>query len=262
MVDDLDLKIYQERKKQFVIAFRANIGAGKTTLMNALAEEEFNSIILNSFRNNRHIAQQYTPLEEKLDEFTMKLLKEFYSLLEESQKTGEVSQALRDNALKTQINFLNDRMKRDDLMATIPGVVGIDRHVSDDPLFALVQYIQGVLDDQNYKVYCDNAAQVMKLIPRPDLYVYLRATVPKLQENIAHRGRPEERGLVEDSSYLEIVNKVHDDDYGKIVQPKMVINANELVLQQNKKPDQDYVQMAASTIARKIKDERLNWKYV
>jgi hypothetical protein len=78
-----------------------------------------------------------------------------------------------------------------------------------------------------------------QLLPPPDLVVYLRRSVPCLQERIALRGRDYEKGIPDE--YLDHLNRCYDDWVEKHHNGKVLtVQADHLDIK-NKKEDFDYV---------------------
>jgi deoxyadenosine/deoxycytidine kinase len=76
-------------------------------------------------------------------------------------------------------------------------------------------------------------------MPPPDLVVYMRRSVPCLQERIAQRGRDYEKNIPD--SYLDQLNVCYDEWIEKYQIGKVLtVQADNLDLK-NKKEDFDYV---------------------
>lgn len=96
-------------------------------------------------------------------------------------------------AFSLQIHFLNTRFK------TLKDALGdennvIDRHLTEDSLFAYINYLQGNMSKAEYEVYIsllDNMMDEIKGIPRkyPDLLIYLTGDFDTLMQHIKMRGR-------------------------------------------------------------------------
>jgi deoxyadenosine/deoxycytidine kinase len=65
------------------------------------------------------------------------------------------------------------------------------------------------MDERDYQSYCELYEVVTTVLPPPDLIVYLRASVPMLQDRIQRRGRPFERDIA--ASYLEQLNQLYEE---------------------------------------------------
>ena len=55
--------------------------------------------------------------------------------------------------------------------------------------------LQGHIHERDYQTYKELYETVMEFLPAPDLVIYLRASVPTLEERIAKRGREYERSI-------------------------------------------------------------------
>ena len=67
----------------------------------------------------------------------------------------------------------------------------------------------GNLSDRDYETYMELFEQMMSVVRRPDLMIYLRASVPHLVGNIQQRGRDYEQTM--QLEYLENLNRRYDD---------------------------------------------------
>ena len=82
---------------------------------------------------------------------------------------------------------------------------------------------------------------ITQAISHPDLMIYLRAELPKLQKQISKRGRDFEKNI--DPNYLISLNKLYEDfaniyTHGKL----LIIDVNELDYAENK---QDFEHIVA-----------------
>jgi deoxyadenosine/deoxycytidine kinase len=85
-----------------------------------------------------------------------------------------------------------------------------DRSIYEDAeIFAENLYRQGLMVERDYRTYRELYEAILPLLPPPDLIVYLRASVPTLQERISLRGREFERVIPKD--YLEQLNLLYDE---------------------------------------------------
>jgi deoxyadenosine/deoxycytidine kinase len=85
-----------------------------------------------------------------------------------------------------------------------------DRTVYEDAeIFARNLYQQGLMDQRDYRSYCELYEVVTTVLPPPDLIVYLRASVSTLQERIRRRGRPYEQNIA--MTYLEQLNELYEE---------------------------------------------------
>ncbi len=90
----------------------------------------------------------------------------------------------------------------------------------------------GNLSDRDYKTYMELFEQMTEMVRRPDLMIYLHASVPHLVGNIQKRGRVYEQGIQLD--YLENLNHRYDDFiHNKYKGDVMTIEKDSLDFQNN-----------------------------
>ena len=79
-------------------------------------------------------------------------------------------------------------------------------------VFVANNYAQGNLSKRDYETFMDLFDQIKGLIRKPDLMIYLRASLPHLIGNIQKRGREYEQAIQID--YLEGLNRRYDEFIG------------------------------------------------
>jgi deoxyadenosine/deoxycytidine kinase len=170
------------------IAIEGNIGAGKSTIANALAK-----------KLNAHF------LPEKFEENT--LLPLFY---ENKKKL----------ALLTEFSFLIDRQNQ---LSTYFKKHANKITVSDFHFDKCICFAKANLKASDFKLYKKNFNQIKLTITNPDLVVYLNVKTDLLLKNIKKRGRVIEKNIQED--YLEKVNKSYQKHYSskKNLSAKMMV---------------------------------------
>ena len=109
----------------------------------------------------------------------------------------------------SQIYFLSRRLRHHwQLLERVNSVVQ-DRTVYEDAeIFARNLYQQGLMEERDYRSDRELYEVVMTVLPPPDLIVYLRASIPTLQERIRLRGRPYERDI--STTYLGQLNDLYE----------------------------------------------------
>lgn len=159
------------------IAVAGNIGAGKTTLTTMLA---------------RHF--KWTPQYEDVDHNPY--LVDFY---EDMQRWS----------FNLQVYFLNSRLKQ--LIEIKNGTQPViqDRTIYEDAhIFAPNLYEMGLMTHRDFANYSSFFTNLKQMISPPDLLIYLKATIPKLVDQIQRRGREYEENIRLD--YLKRLNEFYN----------------------------------------------------
>ncbi len=165
-------------KKVKHIAIAGNIGAGKTTLTELLAKHykwdaQFESVDFNPYLND------------------------FYN-------------DMHRWSFNLQIYFLNSRLKQLlDVQANKKTVIQ-DRTIYEDAyIFAPNLYDMGLMSGRDFENYTAFFHTIKQLIQPPDLLIYLKASVPKLVDQIQKRGRAYEDNIRLD--YLKRLNVLYNN---------------------------------------------------
>lgn len=156
------------------IAIAGNIGSGKTTLTRMLTE--------------RYHAKAY------LEECNNPYIGDFY-------------EDMNRWSFNLQIYFLGSRIQQtmDMLSEGREGVIFQDRTIYEDAhIFASNLHEMGLMATRDIETYMKIFHLVTTLIPRPDLLIYLKASVPTLISQIRKRGREYEMNI--DELYLKRLN--------------------------------------------------------
>ncbi|RPI71895.1 MAG: deoxynucleoside kinase [Geobacteraceae bacterium] len=162
--------------KKFV-AVAGNIGVGKSTLVEMLC-----------------VRLGWEPFFEPVTENPY--LEDFYK-------------DMRAWSFHSQVFFLTHRLRSHYKLGQHPGSVVQDRSVYEDAeIFAYNLFLQGYINQRDYQTYRDLYETTSRLLPPPDLVVYLRASVPTLQKRISNRGRNYERTIT--AEYLHGLNNLYE----------------------------------------------------
>ena len=163
--------------KRFV-AIAGNIGVGKSTLT-ALLRQQLN----------------WEP---------------FFEAVKDNPYLADFYKDMRRWSFHSQIYFLSRRLRHHWQLLQRTNSVIQDRTVYEDAeIFARNLYRQDLMHERDYRSYCELYEVVTTVLPPPDLIVYLRASVPTLQDRIQRRGRPFERDIA--ASYLEQLNQLYEE---------------------------------------------------
>lgn len=163
--------------KKFVVV-AGNIGVGKSSLVSRLSQQ--------------------------LD------WKPYYETVTENPYLADFYADMHAWSFHSQIFFLANRLRVHRQLLDHPTSVVQDRSVYEDAeIFARNLYDQGRLTERDFATYRQLYLAMVELLPPPDLVIYLRASVPTLQQRIASRGRNYEQHIT--TAYLDQLNRLYAD---------------------------------------------------
>ncbi|MEO1450997.1 MAG: deoxynucleoside kinase [Bacteroidota bacterium] len=172
------------------IAVAGNIGTGKTTLVRKLAQH-----------------YQWKPHLEAVDDNPY--LEDFYR----DMKTW---------AFPLQIYFLNSRFNQVQEIRRNQDTIIQDRTIYEDAhIFAKNLRESFYLSERDFQTYFSLFESMTGLLEAPDLLIYLRASIPKLIEQIARRGREYERDI--SIKYLEDLNRHYESWIGHYKEGRLLV---------------------------------------
>ena len=158
------------------IAIEGNIGAGKTTLVNKIADDFNAKTVLERFADNPFLPKFY---EDQIR-----------------------------YAFPLEMSFLADRYQQisDDLAQfdLFKDFIVADYHIFKSLIFAKV-----TLTEDEYRLYRKLFEIIYREMKNPDLYIYLYQNTERLLENIKLRGRSYEQNIP--AEYLEKINSGYLD---------------------------------------------------
>jgi deoxyadenosine/deoxycytidine kinase len=159
------------------IAVAGNIGAGKTTLTTMLAKH-----------------YKWTPHFEDVDHNPY--LVDFYD-------------DMHRWSFNLQIYFLNNRLGQLLNIRNGKDTVIQDRTIYEDAyIFAPNLYEMGLMTKRDFENYASFFNTLRRMVNPPDLLIYLKASIPKLVDQIQKRGRDYEENIRLD--YLKRLNTFYD----------------------------------------------------
>ena len=210
------------------IAITGNIGAGKTTLATMLANHFGWEVLYEAVDGNPYLPPFYEDMEKW--------------------------------AFHLQIYFLNSRfeqvLKIKEL--TKEKTIVQDRSIYEDAyIFARNLYESGKFNETDYKTYKSMFNTITQAITHPDLMIYLRADLPKLQKQISKRGRDFEKNI--DSKYLINLNLLYEDfanlyTHGKLI----IIDVNNLDYAERNEDFKYIVEIIERNVSMRTQIEILN----
>lgn len=159
------------------VAVAGNIGVGKSTLVNMLAER-----------------LDWTP---------------FFEPQAQNPYLADFYQDMQEWSFQSQIFFLSRRLRAHKDISDHAGPAVQDRSVYEDAeVFAQNLFLERNMSDRDYRTYRDLYEVLTRFLPPPDLVVYLRASVDTLMARISMRGRDYEKGIKQD--YLQRLNDLYE----------------------------------------------------
>lgn len=160
------------------IAIAGNIGSGKTTLTEILTE--------------RYGAKAY------FEDTDNPYLNDFY-------------EDMKNWAFQLQVYFLASRIQQTmNMLSDGSECIFQDRTIYEDAhIFAGNLHEMGLIASRDFGTYMKLFEISTSLIPKPDLLIYLKTSVPTLVSQIHRRGREYEQNI--DRSYLERLNVKYND---------------------------------------------------
>jgi deoxyadenosine/deoxycytidine kinase len=172
------------------IAIAGNIGSGKTTLTEILTK--------------RYGAKAY------YEETDNPYLGDFYN---------DMSRW----AFQLQIFFLGSRIKQTvDMLSTGDENIFQDRTIYEDAhIFADNLHKMGLMTSRDFATYMKIFELSTGLIPKPDVLIYLRASIPTLVSQIKRRGREYEMNI--DEGYLNRLNEKYEYWINNIYDGKLLV---------------------------------------
>jgi len=178
---------------QFLV-IEGNIGAGKTTLANKLANDYNAKLIVEQFADNPFLPKFY----KNQDRYSFPLELSFL--------------ADRYNQIKNEVFNLD--LFHSFLIA--------DYYFAKSAIFA-----QNTLKEDEYRLFRQIFDIVFESMPKPDLYVYLHADTEKLLRNIKKRGRDYEQDITPE--YLNKIKNGYFHFFKQITSfPMLIIDVNNI----------------------------------
>lgn len=184
------------------IAIAGNIGVGKSTLTKKLAEHYGWKAFLEPVTENPY-------------------LEDFYK-------------DMKHWAFHSQMYFLGKRLQDHYNLVHDKASVVQDRSLYENAeVFAKNLYLQGYINKRDWNVYRKIYKTCVKILPAPDLIIYLKASVDKIMDRIQQRGREFEKNI--DKKYIGDLNELYDDWVGNIRGTQVItISYDDLDLKNNR----------------------------
>ena len=163
--------------KRYFITIAGNMGVGKSTLTQLLAER-----------------LDWTP---------------FYEAVDDNPYIADFFKDMRRWSFHSQMFFLSRRISSHREMAKHPTPIIQDRSVYEDAnIFARNLYERGNMSERDYQVYRSIYEEFIQFLPAPNLIIYLKASIPTLIGRVHRRGRDFERDI--SPLYLQQLNELYN----------------------------------------------------
>jgi len=178
------------------IAVAGNIGAGKSTLAQKLAQHYKWEVFYESVDDNPYLEDFYADMHKW--------------------------------AFHLQVYFLSSRIKQVmDIQATDQTIIQ-DRTIYEDAvIFAKNLSVSGHITQRDYENYLKLFDTMTSFVKPPDLLIYLRAGMPTLVERIEKRGRGYENNIK--LEYLRKLGESYEEWISGYTKGKLlIINADQL----------------------------------
>ncbi len=178
------------------VVVAGNIGSGKTTLTKKLSERLGWKPHFESVQDNPYLSDFYSDMSRW--------------------------------SFPLQVYFLTHRFNTHKEIESLPASSVQDRSIYEDAnIFARSLYDQGKLDERDYQNYRNLYESMIQYLSPPTLMIFLRRSIPKLQERIKQRGRDYEQAIPVE--YLTSLNEYYDEWYDNYDLGKsLIVDTDEL----------------------------------
>lgn len=209
----------QQKPLGAFIVIAGNIGSGKTTLTNLLA---------NSLQFQAH-----------------------FESVEDNPYLGDFYADMARWSFPLQVHFLTHRFRAHQRIIESGASSIQDRSIYEDAnIFARALHEDGKMDHRDYENYLRLYKVMTDQLAYPSLVIYLKRSVPKLMERIKLRGRDYEKQIPQE--YLTRLNSYYEDWFDGYSQGKSIlIDTDELDFIENPQHFNELVNRILNTFEQK-----------
>jgi deoxyadenosine/deoxycytidine kinase len=195
-MSDMAYQRLTSAKNPMFVVVAGNIGSGKTTLTKKLSEKLGWKPHFESVQDNPYLADFYSDMSRW--------------------------------SFPLQVYFLTHRFNTHKQIESLTASSIQDRSIYEDAnIFARSLYDQGKLDKRDYENYRHLYESMIHYLSPPTLMIFLKRSIPKLQERIKLRGRGYEQGIP--LEYLNNLNNYYDEWYkGYDLGKSLIVDTDEL----------------------------------
>ena len=182
--------------QKIFIAVAGNIGTGKTTLTQMLADHFKWDAHFESVSDNPYLSDFYTDMKRW--------------------------------SFPLQIYFMTHRVRSHQRITDGTASAIQDRTIYEDAnIFARNLYEQQLMEERDYRNYLEVYHVITSTLQPPMLMIYLRKSLPRLKEQIRKRGRDYEQDMP--TEYLSNLNRYYDEWIERYtIGKKLVIDSDNL----------------------------------
>lgn len=177
------------------VAIAGNIGSGKTTLTDLLVKNYGWTPVYEEVDDNPYIANFYEDMRRWAFNMQVYFLQKRFSHIIESCKQYD--------------NIVQDKTIYEDAYIFAPNL-----------------HAMGLLSTNDYQTYISLFNLINSLAPKPDLLIYLKASIPTLINLISKRGREYENSIRID--YIALLNERYDKWFDKYEGRKLLVDVDHL----------------------------------
>ncbi|MBC8493089.1 MAG: deoxynucleoside kinase [Chloroflexi bacterium] len=133
----------------------------------------------------------------------------YYEIADHNPYLPDFYADMRAWSFQSQMFILSSHARQYQQLYRCQDSVVKDRTIYEDgEIFAKILHEQGNFQKKDYHVYIELYRSLIYFLPKPDLTIYLRASVPTLMARIARQGREYERDV--SATYLEQLNELYE----------------------------------------------------
>jgi len=210
-------------EKNTYIVIEGNIGAGKTTLVNKMAQESGARKVLEQYADNPFLPKFYNQPQKYSFQLELSFLAARYHQLHQELSNRNLFQ---------------------------PGTLA-DYYFVKSLIFA-----KATLTADEYKLYHSLFSIIHKQLPAPDLYVYLHLTPERLLHQIKERGRPYEQSITK--QYLSSIQKGYFDFFKQ--QPNFPVVIVDIGSKDFVHDTENYKKLVSHILAKKYEQKIYNYE--
>ncbi len=210
--------------KNMFIAVSGTMGVGKSTVARILAKNLDLQLLEENFEENSFLPCFYKQMNR------WAFHSQTFFLIEKINQTKQVKSLLKRG------NVIQDTSINQDVLS-----------------YGKAQFINGNMDDAEFKLYTKIYSLYKPFLIKPDLHIYLKASTNNLMERINKRDREAENNIPRE--YIELLDKLNKDWIRKINgKKKMYIETDN----NNYVKDKAKINNLLETVKKRIKSIRQN----